>query len=233
MVSYNPENRPTIDEILDDDWMKKIKELNEEQIKKLENEIKDEFISREITIKDQLEQQMEIDEDDEIKSSFLGSIRSGEEEIKEYFDQNLKPKFIKNENGMQTFVKIKGILNPVNFMNKLITKIYDIFDNNCYIEEKKYSLKFNIIFTEEENNNTKEEIPKEIENDLNKLGINFEEENNDDDDELGICKKECIIQVALFEKNKNEYLLRFTKEFGELENYYKNFSKIKNIIKTF
>ena len=168
MVSYNPENRPTIDEILNSGWMKEIKKLNEEKIKKIENEIRDEFISREILIKEQLEHKMEIDED-EVQSSFLGSIRSGGEDIKEYFTQDLRPKIIQNEDGINNFVKIKGNLNPVFFMNKLVSKIYDKFENNCYVKEKKYSLKFNIIFNEEENNDINEEIPKDILNDLNKL----------------------------------------------------------------
>ena len=88
------------------------KKLNEEQIKKIENEIKDEFISREILIKEQLEHKMEIDED-EVQSSLLGSIRSGGEDIKEYFTQDLRPKITQNENGMNNFVEIKGNLNPV------------------------------------------------------------------------------------------------------------------------
>ena len=132
---------------------------------------------------------------------------------------------------MDNFIQVKGNLNPVNFMNKIANKINDKFD--CFIEEKKYSLKFNIIFEGEENIEIKKEIPKEIQNELNILGINFEDKINEDD-ELGINKRECIIQVTLFEKNEKEYLLRFNKENGELEDYYyKNILKIIKIIKSF
>jgi len=32
MVAYNPEERPTIQEILDGDWMRDIREMNNEQL---------------------------------------------------------------------------------------------------------------------------------------------------------------------------------------------------------
>ena len=51
MVNFSPKERPSIDEILKDDWLKEINELNEEQMKSLENEIKQEFKNREAKIK--------------------------------------------------------------------------------------------------------------------------------------------------------------------------------------
>ena len=70
-----------------------------------------------------------------------------------------------------------------------------------------------------------------------KYGININEikelENIDDDNEDKINKKECAIQVKLFELINGEYLLRFVKISGELEDYYKNLEKINNIIKEF
>ena len=37
MVSFIPEKRPTIEEILNDEWMKEINVLNKEEFEKLEN----------------------------------------------------------------------------------------------------------------------------------------------------------------------------------------------------
>ena len=68
-----------------------------------------------------------------------------------------------------------------------------------------------------------------------KYGININEikelENIEDDNESQINKKECVIQVKLFELINGEYLLRFVKISGELEDYYKNVEKITNILK--
>ena len=47
MVSYEPENRPTIQEILKGEWMEEIMKLNEKEMSELDNEIKEEFEFRE------------------------------------------------------------------------------------------------------------------------------------------------------------------------------------------
>ena len=41
MVAYNPNERPTIEEILNSEWMQDIKNLNPEQMENLENEIRE------------------------------------------------------------------------------------------------------------------------------------------------------------------------------------------------
>jgi serine/threonine protein kinase len=51
MVNFSPNERPSIDEILKDDWLKEINELNEEQMNTLEKEVKQEFKNREAKIK--------------------------------------------------------------------------------------------------------------------------------------------------------------------------------------
>ena len=50
MVDFSPNKRPSIDEILKDDWLKEINDLNEEQMISLENEVKQEFKNREAKI---------------------------------------------------------------------------------------------------------------------------------------------------------------------------------------
>ena len=66
-------------------------------------------------------------------------------------------------------------------MNTLINKIYNKFGKKIEIDPSKKSFKFNIIFTEEEEN----------------------EENEYDN-----LNKDCIIQVKLFKFQNEEYLLR-------------------------
>ena len=49
MVAFDPKERPTIEEILKDDWMKEVTNLNEEEYKKYEEELIKELKSREKT----------------------------------------------------------------------------------------------------------------------------------------------------------------------------------------
>ena len=50
MVAFNPNERPTINEILNDEWMQEINNLNAVQIDNLENEVRNEFHNREAQI---------------------------------------------------------------------------------------------------------------------------------------------------------------------------------------
>ena len=52
MVSNNPNQRPTIDQILNDPWMQEINNLNEQELAALEEEIINEFHNREAEILD-------------------------------------------------------------------------------------------------------------------------------------------------------------------------------------
>ena len=47
MVSFNENNRPTIDEILNDNWFNELRGLNNAQLAQLENEVNNEFLARE------------------------------------------------------------------------------------------------------------------------------------------------------------------------------------------
>ena len=39
MIAYNPKERPSIDKILNDPWMKEVKDLNDEEKKKLDKKV--------------------------------------------------------------------------------------------------------------------------------------------------------------------------------------------------
>ena len=78
----------------------------------------------------------------------------------------------------------------------------------CIIEEEKNKLKCNIIFE------------------------NQEEDDIDNDEESEYLRKEnCVICIKLYEYIDGGYELHFVKKSGELEDYYKYFNKIKEIIK--
>ena len=63
MVSFNENNRPTIDEILNDNWFNELEALNNAQLAQLENEVRNEFLTRENQIN--LVNNPPVDDDDE------------------------------------------------------------------------------------------------------------------------------------------------------------------------
>ena len=149
----------------------------------------------------------------------------GIEEEKEYFDLSLKPKYAQTGIGMNNYIKIIGNLNPAKFMNYLISKISNVFGDKCSFKESKKALKFNIIFEEEELK--EEEIPKELEEELAQLGL----EENDENEENDLQKKDCVIQVKMYESINGGHLLRFVKKSGELDDYYKYLENIISLVK--
>ena len=206
MISYDPKKRPTIEQILKSDWMEEIIKLNENKISELDKKIKDEFDFREILMEEEKSKSnIGIKEKE---SSDLGSMRSGAEDKRLYFDpdkSDLNISYIDTEKGIDKFIKLKGYLDPYEFMNNIINKIDDKFGKKIEIDPSKKSFKFNIIFTEEEEN----------------------EENEYDN-----LNKDCIIQVKLFKFQNEEYLLRFSKKNGDLEEYYNKLKQIINLIKS-
>ena len=225
MVCFNPDERPTIEEILQDPWMKEINSLNEEELKCLEKEVFEDFKEREKKV---------IASNENVTTHSSSDIsmsddRGQSDQDKEYFSLDLRPKYnLKTGLNMNNYMKINGDLNPAKFMNILANKIVSVFENQCTIETNKNKLKFNVIFEnpeekEEENQN---EEDKKLEEELDKLGL-----ENIDDFEDTIEKKESIIQLKLFESVNGGYLLRFVKKGGEIEEYHSNLDKIIKVIK--
>ena len=226
MVAYEPKNRLSIEDISNSDWMKKLNDLKDKQRNWLEKKLKEEFERREIIVNERRKINIVSEETSSLLHEEPGT-KGGEDDIKIYFNNNLIPTFIEDENLMDTFniIKIKGNLNPVNFMNLLANKINDLFGDNCSIKENKYKLKFNIIFEDE--NEKKEENNENKEKKEN----NEDGEDIEDNEEDYIFETKCIIQVKLFENINKEYLLRFAKKNGELEDYFKNVGKINDLVK--
>ena len=50
MVTHNPRQRPTIDEILNSPWMQELNNLNNDELNALENELRNELHNRETHI---------------------------------------------------------------------------------------------------------------------------------------------------------------------------------------
>ena len=210
-----PKDRPSIDEILNGDWLKEIKELekDEKKLNELELEMYEDFLERESIIIKSIQRRMET----EGNNNNEGNNRSSGEDETEYFTDDLIPKKLKPGKNMDNYIEIKGSLNPVKFMNALANKIVNK-NENYQIEKSDKKLRFKINveqIDDEENDKENEEEEKEDNNEQSE-----DEENNE------IEENNLVIQVDLFISDDNDYLLRFLKKSGELEDYYKNIKKI-------
>ena len=219
MVTFTPEQRPSIDDIFQDPWMKEVTSLDEKGYHELEHEVFEDFKEREIAV---LNNNESIEAHDSSVSD-LGSDRALGDDEAEYFNLSLTPKYIQKTGlNMQNYMKINGDLKPGAFMNALANKIVKDFQDNAKIEVCQNGLKFNVIFEDELVD--EEEPDEELEKELEKLGL-------EDVDEETITKKDCVIQIKLFQSLNGGYVVRFVRKGGEIEEYYKKLDNIKSIVK--
>ena len=158
MISYDPDKRLDAHEIMKHAWLKEITEMNEEEIKELENDVKQEFIYRENKIQDYITDETEEKDDEE----FYGDDRGIGDEGEEYFNLNHIIKEKPANFNMAFCIKIKGNISPNSFMNNLCKKINEKFDD-CKLKPDKKKLKFSASFgdeDEEEKKYLKKEIVK-------------------------------------------------------------------------
>ena len=218
MVSYNPDNRPkNIEEIFNSEWMKDIKNMKEEELEKLEEELKEELMKRKEKSDNYYETETE-EKNEDIKET--KGTRGGNND-NNIFDLSLKPNFAKTGLNMDNYIKLKGDeINPAKFMNNLCKKIENTLNEGCCIEAFKNKFKFNVIFEEGQ----KEEVNEEnLIEEVKKIKINQEENE-------AIKEKDTVIQIKIFESYNGGYLVRFTKKEGELDNYLERLKKIYSLI---
>ena len=150
MVAYNPNERPTIDEILKDVWFDEINKKSEQEYKTTENEIKNEL--NEVYQKLKLYNNKEIKLSDKIiKGEY--TTRSMDEKEKAFTNPVLKPKKIPIDRiNINHHIIINGYLNEKDFMNSLICNIknYKKYEDAVFITPSSESLKFRLTFDEDE-----------------------------------------------------------------------------------
>ena len=203
MVAFKEDDRPTIQQILQDDWFNEIssKNINNDNIIFSENDLYIKFLHLEQIYKATL-----------IRSEILANNNNMEIENNqetytkdEFFENFGEIKFIKENEIMDNCIRIKCDLNKfLDYINNIIKKIkqfgkIDFFKNKC---------KFNLIIEKSENKN-----------------INFDDINN--------IKKELIIQIKLFKDKNGDFLVRFTKRNGELYDYYRYLIFLMNTINNY
>jgi serine/threonine protein kinase len=218
MIAYEPKERPSIKEVLNDPWFDEINVLiqyDPEGYKKLENEYKDYMYALELKYKDMIQLEIQNNPNHEQNDGNRGTRGISDFEGEQYFEENLIPKKLDKNNNYKYFAKIKGIFNPVKFMNLLMNEIIQKNKDECTLKKYDEKLKFKIIFEKEEDADEQK---------------NEELEQNEEEDENNSGEKKCIMDVKIFDCENNEYLLCFNKKQGDSEEFYENFLKIKEIV---
>ena len=210
MVAYNPEKRPTIDEILNKSkWLNEINILNDENKKNLDIEVKNELINiyneKIKNISDDPNDTTVPDKDKLILAEKImpfgyqaSRALDDEEEEKIFYNNNLMPKKISQERlNLNLCIIIEGYIPGTKFMNTIYNKINsnEEITNNISFEASETDLKFRIDFMGNEKN-----------------------------------YKDCSIDIELFEYKDNRYILEFLRKSGDISDYYKYFLILKDII---
>ena len=216
MIDFDPEKRPIIDTILTDPWFAEVKDndINQQQ-----DYIK-EFQKREDIMNEQ-ENSIESFENNNIE--FFNSNRALEDEDYEYFKKDYTMKIInENKKKIKDYIKVIGnISSPRKFMNSIANKIKN--DNENYEIEpsnKKYKFYVNLEYEVEDDQERFENEIEELEDEY----IDFEN--------IGLHKKDLKILIELYLTLNNNYLIRFYKKAGDLEDYYEKLDRIKSLIKS-
>ena len=222
MVTYNPSLRPSAEEVLNHPWFNEINEMNVETKEKIENEIREVFMKLVDTVKNNTQREIVIAN----KESERAIYNRACSEDKNYFDNTIKPKYDDTPLvgiNMNNYIKLKGNLDPVKFMNCFVKEIEK---EDCLIKTSKNKLEFKVIY-EDEVDEEEEKIPDEIKEELKKLGIQNEIKVNEVNNEL-------TIQIKLYQCSEG-YMLRFVQKGGNRKNFLDKFDSIsksiKNIIK--
>ena len=217
MIDFDPDKRPIIDTLLTNPWFAEAKDddLNQQQ------DYMKEFQKREEIIINSKEDSIESSESNNIEC--LNSDRAFEDKDYEYFQNDYYMKIInENKKNIKDYIKIIGNINsPRKFMNSIANKIKK--DNENYeIEPSNTKYKFYVKLEYE-----LEEAQEKFENEIKDL-----EEEYIDVENTGLNKKDLKILIELYLTENNNYLIRFYKKAGDLEDYYEKLDKIKSIIKS-
>ena len=199
LVAYDPSERPTINEILTDNWLKEINDMNNTQMENYMKEYKkymNEHLSKNNEDKTTIEQPET--EDIREKEGFDMGPNKGISTDKTYFDDDLEPKKLnKKEFNMKYFLKIKAYIDPVEFMNSLANLIQKDYGEICQIETSDKKLKLKLTFENEENESNCKMNLVLFRADINEYYVQFVRKNSNIEDfyEYFLKIKEIIRKI--------------------------------------
>ena len=215
-----PAERPSIEKILKDKWLEEINKKSDKEIEDIEAEIYEDFLERESYL---INKKTTIINKENKNNEIKEDTKGGSEDENNDFKYNLIPKKFREGKYLEYYNEIIGDLNPVKFMNDLTQKLKEENENkereyDCNIEPNEYKLKFKVTFEQELE---KLKLEKKEEN---------EEEEENEDNNRGIIRKDCSIQIELYENDDKKYLLRYVRKSGDLYDFYKLLKYINNCI---
>ena len=149
MISIEPSERPSLEEVLKDPWLKEINEIesDEEKFAKFKEEYKNYMQG----IIDKLNKSSEVNVNKKANKGEYETRGISSDNIKEYFNSKMKPKkLIAQKYNYKYYMKLKGDLNPALFMNILIDEIEKKYNDDCLMEPDKKKLKLTVLFEEKE-----------------------------------------------------------------------------------
>ena len=216
MIDFDPEKRPIIDTILTDPWFAEVKDNDKNQ----QHDYIKEFKKRKVIMNNPEDS---IESSETSNKEYFNSNRALEDEDYEYFKNDYTLKIVnENKKKIKDYIKIIGnISNPRKFMNAIANKIKK--DNENYEIEpsnKKYKFYVNLEYEVEDDQDRFENEIEDMENEY----IDFEN--------IGLNKKDLKILIELYLTLNNNYLIRFYKKAGDLEDYYEKLDRIKSLIKS-
>ena len=231
MISFKPEKRLTIEEILNSDWMSDINDMDEERKEMLDSKLLEEFRNRKKKINEMRNLPQPII-DTICTKDYNPNVRRGLEDDNNIFPSSVKIKETKSIFQLNYVLRLNLATDPYELMNNLYQKLEDEFSEDIEQSEDKEFLKFTVEIRK------KHEINDELTKKMNSLlleekkeateqkdVINEEQEEEDDDGDI------CIIEIELF-KYKNEcYLLRFVRKSHDIDQYLENIKLIESMIK--
>ena len=144
--------------------------------------------------------------------------RSGGDDENKFFGAEIKPKYDNSQLKRKNIIKIKGYLNPHQFMNSLCRAIKKKYDENVFIEADKEKLKFIATFEEEEK---KDEKTLEFIEEMKKLGLEEVENNNE--------QNALTVKIKLY-KIDDGYLLKFVQNEGDRKSFFDKFAELSKLI---
>ena len=149
MVAYEPDERPSIDQILNDEWFGSIRGMKDDQLIEYENKINlnEELLKRYNKIMESIVVKVKKKNDNN------QDVRGIDEEKEGFFCKFATPEYIERITFMNYYINLIGFNNLIKFMNDLCQKIIDKFGNDkCYVrEDNNNKLKFELLFKGEDN----------------------------------------------------------------------------------
>ena len=223
MVSFKPNERPTIDEILKSDWMKEINDMNNEQLKILEDNVITEFERRESIVEKEKKVEIKAKENED-SDDFTRGI-----EDEENIFRLIEPKELPQGKKLDNYIRLKGYINASKFMYDLYQKLYDKYDN-CVINHSEKELKFDITFNEKDEDK-EEELPEEMKEEFKKLGIYDENKIKKGKDNLKGRDTTILVKLYSVKNEEYDFVLSFKKKRGTRINYLEKIKKISDLVK--